>query len=325
FWDGNRAWLLRRGFALYSFEDIPPGRKLSFADGKKWCTPKNAPPSEPVVLPWAKHVRGVQRPTFRLWVRLLLRPCTSSHDARPQYHIAPARDFSGRDLILKPIARDSREYAICKFLLTAADYTDPSTFPCIIPPLAVLDTPYDYSILCMPRWSEVTWLDDVETPREFICLAICLLRGLDFLHSHRIAHRDIVPCNMLANCYRPDDDDDDVLRADLRERRGRGDCENILALMDFDKSILLPPNTSLINCRRPSLEATGDGFFAPDDIDYGAPYYNPFAYDVATLGGIFRYCYADMASVVPSFAPLFDRMTTHLMRERFTVEELCAS
>ncbi|KAI8972195.1 hypothetical protein BD414DRAFT_387648, partial [Trametes punicea] len=51
--------------------------------------------------------------------------------------------------------------------------------------------------------------------------------------------------------------------------------------------------------------------------------YDAFAYDVACLGNLYRaYLWVRVAlSIVHLLAPLFDRMTTHLVSERFTASD----
>ena len=60
--------------------------------------------------------------------------------------------------------------------------------------------------------------------------------------------------------------------------------------MDFNQSFQLPADTSLRSCRRPFEEARfGALVYKPDDAAWGAAYYNPFAFDVAMLGNLFRF------------------------------------
>ncbi|KAH9944555.1 uncharacterized protein BXZ73DRAFT_39441 [Epithele typhae] len=309
FWEGNRAWLLRRGINLYSLaqrDQSHEGKELftHWCTPVRSCTPAGAPQLEGESLPWARCAEGPRREAF--WL--------------PSKYIAPARDPSGRDVILKVIDRHGVENTVSKALLDAVDYTDPSTFPCIVPPLAVLDTPYHYSFLCMPRWGTVNWFYDIDTPREFLRFAGCLLRALEFLHSRRIAHRDIIPQNMLSDSYTLDSDKQLVV-ANIQERRSQGDIDNITALMDLGAAFVFPRGKPLAECILLSSEAIGNRMFAPDDLERGAPYHNPFSYDVGMLGNILRYHFWHMASAVPSLAPLFDRMTTYVIHERFTAEE----
>ncbi|KAH9944558.1 uncharacterized protein BXZ73DRAFT_39962, partial [Epithele typhae] len=300
FWEGNRAWLLRRGLQLYGIEDPPVWHEIP---GRYWLPPTGASPCD-VKLPWAKVSRtGGERISFRT-----------------PGPVAAARDSSGRDVILKVIGRHDQENLICKSLLEAVGHTDPSTFPCIVPPLAILDTPYDYSILSMPRWGDTDWIGDIDSPRECLRFIDCMLTGLAFLHNRRIAHLDIITFNILVDYFRVDNDAD-ALQNDIRKRRNRGDIEHTFALIDFDKSMKLPPTESLRTCRRPVSEFIGNRVFTPDDMMWGAPFCNPFAWDVGSMGNIFRRYWAPMAAHVPSLAPLFDRMTTHVVHERFTAEE----
>ena len=92
----------------------------------------------------------------------------------------------------------------------------------------------------------------------------------------------------MVNHFRLDQDHRTGLKNDLREHR-RGD--NVLyALMDFNQSIQLPADTSLKTCRRPFDESyDGSEIYKPDDAHWGSPYYNPFAFDVAMLGNLFRF------------------------------------
>ena len=90
----------------------------------------------------------------------------------------------------------------------------------------------------------------------------------------------------MTNCYRLDQDREQ-LRTDLREHWKRDDV--VWALMDYDQSIKHPENVSLNRYRRPADEAwAGAALYRPDDVCLGEPTYNPFAYDVAMLGNLFR-------------------------------------
>nr|VWO98563.1 APH domain-containing protein [Ganoderma boninense] len=156
--------------------------------------------------------------------------------------------------------------------------------------------------------------------RQMLTFIKCLLEGLAFLHANRIAHRDIYDGNMVVSCYRPDRDyhkfDDD-----LRELRRGPDIR--YALMDFDKSIQLPLDVSVKDCRRPSDEAwTGWDLYKPLDVCLGESLYNPFAFDVGILGNMFRAYLSEAVPTLPALAALFDRMATHVVSRRFSADEV---
>lgn len=98
--------------------------------------------------------------------------------------------------------------------------------------------------------------------------------------------QDITEINVLVNFYRFDHDRK-TQRENIRNHR-RGD--NVYyAIMDFDQSIMLPVETCVKNCRRPAIEAEyGNEVYKPFDVGPGEPTYNPFAFDVAMLGNVFR-------------------------------------
>ncbi len=111
--------------------------------------------------------------------------------------------------------------------------------------------------------------------------------------------------------------------------------------MDYDQSIKHPAHVCLKHFRRPAREAwAGAEQYRPDDVCLGEPDYNPFAFDVAMLGNLFRvqFCvrlaiaarlfvhtltwyFKDAVSSLPGLAALYDRMTTHIVSQRFTAEE----
>ncbi|KAI0745692.1 hypothetical protein C8Q76DRAFT_704559 [Earliella scabrosa] len=222
--------------------------------------------------------------------------------------------------MLKLVDKDSDQYRIFQELMRdQAIFRDYSTFPCVLPPTRILDTPHQYAIVAMPMWGQTVRLSGLRTVREAINCMTCLLDGLTYLHSKRIAHRDICEFNILTNCYRLDQDLES-LREDLRDHWTRSDV--LWALMDYDQSIQHPENVSLKQYRRPADEAwAGAELYRPEDIYLGEPTYNPFAFDVAMLGNLFRVHFANATSAMPALAALFDMMTTHVYEQRFTAQE----
>ena len=92
---------------------------------------------------------------------------------------------------------------------------------------------------------------------------------------------------MLVNCYIPDAlFSTDALKI-AAEHRCAGDVH--YCLMDFDISLCASLDTALDSFDRPSDEAAmGAPSYHPSDVSLGEPSYNPFAYDVACLGNIYR-------------------------------------
>lgn len=149
---------------------------------------------------------------------------------------------------------------------------------------------------------------------------------------------------MLVDCYSPDIE---IWKMDpvLDNHRRTSQPGAQYCIFDFDTSIQLPPDTCLREARRPARESRITvSPFQPADIDLGEHAYNPFAYDVACLGNVYRVyfsvspshnfslrayraylCYAQRAAAaVPLIAPLLDRMTDHETPKRFTAEEALA-
>ncbi|TBU59667.1 hypothetical protein BD310DRAFT_976387 [Dichomitus squalens] len=242
FWEAARPWLSRRGIELY--EKPPQENPAKFR--RTWWTPSV---STPASLPFARCV--IDAPNTQKVFDYMIK-------------LACGQDSVGRDVMLKLVDKNSPEYSIFQCLMQQQDLcTDPSTFPCVLPPLAILDTPHQYSIVTMPTWGSPFYIEEFQTMREVLHFMKCLLQGLVFLHANRIAHRDIFEYNVVVNCYRLDRDMD-RLSEDLVDHRRRPDV--LYALMDYDQSIYLPQVTSLEHCRRPAQEAwAGADMYRPDD------------------------------------------------------------
>ncbi|KAH9859035.1 hypothetical protein C2E23DRAFT_31053 [Lenzites betulinus] len=88
----------------------------------------------------------------------------------------------------------------------------------------------------------------------------------------------------------------------------------------------MPPlDASIEDCRRPSVEASyGQRIYNPANVPQGERYYNPFPLDVGCLGNLYLYWLNRAIPVVPLLAPLLGKMTTHVVRDRYTAEEALA-
>ncbi|KAI0630157.1 hypothetical protein C8Q77DRAFT_1136690 [Trametes polyzona] len=114
-----------------------------------------------------------------------------------------------------------------------------------------------------------------------------LHQSLAFLHKHRIAHRDIYEGNKLADWY--------SYTTMWTRASGNKPCANTTG-------------------RIPS-RALGDQVYHPDNVQQGEPLYNPFAYDVGSLGFLFVCYFTDAIPTVPMRAPLFGKMATHIVKD----------
>ncbi|KAI0369716.1 hypothetical protein BV20DRAFT_996622 [Pilatotrama ljubarskyi] len=299
FWNACRPWFAERGIVLYDIHAPDPcdPRQDTF-----WaCTST----STPAALPHAVLMNDeVPSPQIEFTISRL----------------AYAQDFMHCNVVLKLVDNGSAEHEIYRCIQqTPTPFTDSTQFPCVLPPLAILDTPYEYSLIVMPMWGSPICLVDMETVEEVLNFIECLLRGLKYLHNLRIAHRDICEHNIVVNCHSPGVEGEPYREMLRKHCRGGG---VLYALMDYDQSLRLPQDTSLTSCRRPASESSaGAAWYKPTDIDLGEPYYNPFAFDVGATGYLFRRFFVEAVVAVPGLAALFDRMTDHSISRRPTAEE----
>ncbi|KAI0355663.1 hypothetical protein OH77DRAFT_1495940 [Trametes cingulata] len=277
FWQGWEDWLAARGFTLSLGEGSNEEHLI-----KDWCTP---PFTAPASLPYAQCVRS----ETKSWHPLFSRPATK---------IGWAQDSEHRDIVFKLTNTDSEEYRIYQHLLHLAGSSAPRQCSGVLQPVAILDTPYNFSFVAMPRWGPIASLTKLTS----------------------VGQADIHQNNMLINCYNPDvymGEDIAAVLADFRTTK-----EAHYNLFDFNISLRFPPDTSLVACRRPAHEASwGAPVYHPPDVSLGAAEYNPFAFDVACLGNLFRAYFSSVIPVIPLLPPLFNRMTTHVISERFTARE----
>ncbi|KAI1794188.1 hypothetical protein LXA43DRAFT_998166, partial [Ganoderma leucocontextum] len=302
FWNAYRSWLSAHGVVLYELR-----RVVDWILIEHWCAP---PVTASTPLPFATRLNPGS-------AEILGRPVQSKYGL--------GQDLSGNDLFIKLTDTHSTEHQINQYLLnhSKAD-TKPKwpSFPYALCPTAVLDSPHNFSFIVMPCWGARVEIEDFDCMRVILTFIRCLLTGLSFLHEHRIAHRDIRETNVLMNGYCPD----------LEEWQCKGIVNDHLqspdlafAMFDYDLSIKLPPGVSLKYCRLPSSEGDRGGFhFHPRDISLGEPEYNPFAFDVGCMGNMFLYYFVEAIRVLPQLAPLFARMTTHVVDGRFTASEALA-
>ncbi|KAH9895166.1 hypothetical protein C8Q73DRAFT_644721 [Cubamyces lactineus] len=255
-------------------------------------------------------VNGVRR-LFPLLTTILVKP-----------YFGCARNALQQDLFVKMIDKGTPEDQIYRYLAGCKELYDSRTFQCVLPPIAIIGSPYKFAFAAMPMWGAEYRITDFDTLRAILIFIRCTLIGLAFLHDHRIAHRDIHESNILLNWYCRD-----VQKASCTKclRAHYQSSSALYALFDFDLSLHLPPSTSLKDCLRPASEAfIGRSDYHPTDIYQGEPYYNPFAFDVACLGNLFSFYFAEAIPSSPFLAALFSRMTTHVIDDRFTAAEALA-
>ncbi|TBU25143.1 hypothetical protein BD311DRAFT_670288 [Dichomitus squalens] len=237
----------------------------------------------------------------------------------PQSKFGFGQDLAGRDVCIKLTIRGSAEHQINKYLLEQSSTNSQAPFPYVLPAVAVIDSPYHFSFIVMPLWGTGFRVRSFDSVRLMLIFIRCLLTGLSYLHSHRIAHRDIRQTNVLVDGYCPELEETQSIVI-VKEHVTSPDVA--FCFFDYDLAIQLPKDVSLRDARRPAWEGNrGSLEYHPHDISLAQPEYNPFAYDVACLGNLFLHHFTDAIPVVPQLAPLFSRMTTHVINERFTAAE----
>ncbi|RPD59770.1 hypothetical protein L227DRAFT_502814 [Lentinus tigrinus ALCF2SS1-6] len=292
FWSAYRGWLSARGFHLQALREHE-----AIASGEIWCPP---PFTSTAPLPYAQRRIGDE---------------TGSAPPSPYLKCAPAQDSHGRDVTIKLVNTFTHEYHIYQDLLRC-DALFGQDFQGVLPPVAILDTPYRFSFVVMPTWGKYNRLSDLETVGQVVDFMHCMLKGLSFLHSRRVAHRDIDDHNTMNNLYSLWDFSS-ATRSRLIEHR-RTSCV-LYCLFDFNMSVQFPLETPLHECRLVAETVMFAGTqYNPCDVHFGAYDYDPFAHDVACLGNMFRAQFATIVGSVPEFALLFDRMTTHIISGRLT-------
>ena len=141
FWKAYRTWLAARGYNLWEL------RNLGF--GEVYVPPSHTT-SAP--LPFARRTPDdvlIERPFPPMASRELL--CLAEHSlTRVQSKIVPAQDMLGRDVMLKLVDIDSVEYQINQelFCFTRPLSDEPQG---VLPPIAVLTSPYRFAFVVMPR------------------------------------------------------------------------------------------------------------------------------------------------------------------------------
>ncbi|KAI9067541.1 hypothetical protein FKP32DRAFT_1609404 [Trametes sanguinea] len=284
FWYDCEPWLLARGFYV-NLDLLEAGYGGSYIG---WYIPSV---THPAPFPYARCVRTSDPvPVWAYYVPT---------------RVAWGQDTGLRDVVLKVTRRGSEEYRICQRLLASAELFNLETFPGVLPPVAILDTPYDYAFIVMPMWGAIGKLEEFSTVAEILCFMRCTARDID-------------TNNILVNCYRPDACRS-ASSALPEHRRSNHVC---YSLIDFDIALQMSEDIPLGSCRLPASAAyIGSALYQPPDVRLGEHEYNPYAFDVASLGNIFRIHFSSAVAVVPLLAPLFDKMTTHIISNRFTASE----
>ncbi|KAF8884759.1 kinase-like domain-containing protein [Gymnopilus junonius] len=315
-WDSMRSWFAERGYTLYDY--LPDGdsdNKFAYWKPSRHCTGS-------IDFPY---------------------PYMGSDDDRTGYatgygegRVVFAQDNEGRHLAIKLLKGGSEEVKVSKLLKDESCLHDFESFPCVLPVLDLLPCE-DHWFAVMPRsvqkrplslhvvvqlplcrWGEVDYTPWFSTMYHAVLHMRCLLKGLIFLQSRRIFHRDVAHRNILVNRL-----------AYFRDRRKTFSMQFELekeeklryALFDFDRAVLLDKETYGENPILP-IHFVNQGFYSPPyERLLGYPDFDPFKYDVACLGIYFDETFGDHIPAAPLLAPLIDRMLTANIEKRFTASQ----
>ncbi|KAG5730781.1 SH3 domain-containing YSC84-like protein 1 [Termitomyces sp. T112] len=309
-WDSNRvrSWFLENGYTLYH------RYQSEFVELVVEMYPLGAEPQENV---FPYPYEGGSEYGYE--------GADEGGDGFPSFHaytghrvtVSFAQNRSGRHVAVKAILAGSEELRILRRLQEQGVPCSTDDFHNVIPVLDLL--PYEgHWLAIMPRWGMIPLAPSLQSVHEVFHFIHCLLKGLTFLHEHRIAHGDIKTSNILVNHVDRDFLDD----ANRFRRLLRSQSKLIYAFCDFDGSTMFSPSMSLDECRLPShvsFNTLADQ--VPADTSQGEFDFNPFAFDVGMLGVLFCQEFQYLTPTVPMLAPLLDRMTTRYIERRFKASE----
>ncbi|KAH9476048.1 Cyclin-dependent kinase 1 [Psilocybe cubensis] len=317
FWDSMRKWFAEKGYHLYEFDITDePG----YLPSERSTIPYNPHPKLNV----QKRIFEAEDPFPYAYVGGDYRQLEDN--LYEVHHISNGRvvfaqDAAGRHVVIKIVKGGSDEDKILHLLAKQPELMNRETFPSVIPVLDLLPCE-DHWFTVMPRWDSNCFVPSFPTPEICVQQMVSLLKGLAFLHSHRIFHRDLCDRNLLINHFSNAtvvNMTNNPFRRDLL-RRGALTC----VLSDFDHSILLDEETYGPNPRLGILEAHVTSDDPPYETLHGHVDYDPFKYDVALLGILFNDRFQNIIKYVPLLAPLIERMVTSKLDKRFTAKEALA-
>ncbi|KAJ3740491.1 kinase-like domain-containing protein [Lentinula detonsa] len=343
FWHGLAPWFECRGYTLHT-----PGSKASLGLSDRFTVPvrdtchaRQQPPfaytdisaqpefiydSDPrgSTLKISGQSRPVCRSRTKSFVPIRVPPFIATSNTGRVY---AAQDSLGRHVYLKILRKDSEQLRVVEML------RQQKQTPGVLPILDVLEYDEDYAFIAMPRWADIPGpshlLRSVRDVGEFV---VDILKGLDTLHSLRIAHRDMKINNMVMNhllslpvrALRPlqhldvNSSSGSTLRL-VTDSRDTIHHRLEFGIIDLDFAMIIPQSTNGKD-RLPSTLAWMQEYSALD-VAQGELVYDPFKYDVGVLGVMFCEMLQKFTPVIPNLAPLLDRMTTHELTKRFTARQ----
>ncbi|KAJ3506406.1 hypothetical protein NLJ89_g6886 [Agrocybe chaxingu] len=174
---------------------------------------------------------------------------------------------------------------------------------CLIPILDILPVK-GFSFAVMPRWGSSIYNPAPNTLRDVVAIIHSMLK-------------DICLRNVLVNHFSNDH------AGPVNPTREKLRCADQLsyAIFDFDVSIMVPPEVEKSEFRLPYKMSWCGSYNHPFDTVQGEFDYDPFAYDVGTMGREFCQEYQHLSASLPLLAPLLDGMTTRNISRRFTAEQ----
>ncbi|PPQ79174.1 hypothetical protein CVT24_012888 [Panaeolus cyanescens] len=199
----------------------------------------------------------------------------------------PARDVDGNDLIIRLVSDDqcSDELRIWRRLHSPGVKNHPRNRA--IPVLEYLE--FDgLTFIVMPRWDSPS-SNDYATAEEVLNMAECIFDAVDFLHEHRIVHRDLEFQNVGLN----------VVIGKQRYPKGNHDPkEAMYAIIDFGFSLIYPYETHL-------EEATTTLRYGCEFEDENPPR-NPFTLETYYAAKMIQHSARIVEKFIPEIGPFFD-------------------
>ncbi|EFI27555.1 other/AgaK1 protein kinase [Coprinopsis cinerea okayama7 len=224
-----------------------------------------------------------------------------------------AQDQQGHQVAIKLVPNDSDEIRI--YRLIYAQDIETLKERCILPVLNILSST-THSFVVMPRWGAYPIDPALASLSELVEFIHCLLKGLVFLHKNNIAHRDISFRNIVMNHF----SSQPSMYANEARRKLRGDKLASYAIIDYNISVIAPEGVERSKFLLPA-ELSRDSANGVPDTEQGELDYDPFAWDVGTLGAILSTQYQYFCGDLPLLAPLLDSMTTRDVSRRFTAAQ----